>query len=99
MKKTLLFLFAFVLAAVNMVAQNEVVIKWAGADAWTAGEANTLQYVQDPFTVTLAKAEGTTDPVVNADKKRCTRLCQRYGKRGYYGRKYDASGIRCFGKR
>lgn len=68
MKKTLLFLFAFVLAAVNMVAQNEVVIKWAGADAWTAGEANTLQYVQDPFTVTLAKAEGTTDPVVNADK-------------------------------
>ena len=51
-----------------MVAQNEVVIKWAGADAWTAGEANTLQYVQDPFTVTLAKAEGTTDPVVNADK-------------------------------
>lgn len=68
MKKTLLFLFAFVLVAVNMVAQNEVVIKWAGADAWTAGEANTLQYVQDPFTVTLAKAEGTTDPVVNADK-------------------------------
>lgn len=68
MKKTLLFLFAFVLAAVNMVAQNEVVIKWAGADAWTADEANTLQYVQDPFTVTLAKAEGTTDPVVNADK-------------------------------
>lgn len=68
MKKTLLFLFAFVLAAVNMVAQNEVVIKWAGADAWTAGEANTLQYVQDPFTVTLAKAEGTTDPVVYADK-------------------------------
>lgn len=68
MKKTLLFLFAFVLAVVNMVAQNEVVIKWAGADAWTAGEANTLQYVQDPFTVTLAKAEGTTDPVVNADK-------------------------------
>ena len=68
MKKTLLFLFAFVLAAVNMVAQNEVVIKWAGADAWTAGEANTLQYVQAPFTVTLAKAEGTTDPVVNADK-------------------------------
>lgn len=68
MKKTLLFLFAFVLAAVNMVAQNEVVIKRAGADAWTAGEANTLQYVQDPFTVTLAKAEGTTDPVVNADK-------------------------------
>lgn len=68
MKKTLLFLFAFVLAAVNMVAQNEVVIKWAGADAWTTGEANTLQYVQDPFTVTLAKAEGTTDPVVNADK-------------------------------
>lgn len=68
MKKTLLFLFAFVLAAVNMMAQNEVVIKWAGADAWTAGEANTLQYVQDPFTVTLAKAEGTTDPVVNADK-------------------------------
>lgn len=68
MKKTLLFLFAFVLAAVNMVAKNEVVIKWAGADAWTAGEANTLQYVQDPFTVTLAKAEGTTDPVVNADK-------------------------------
>lgn len=68
MKKTLLFLFAFVLAAVNMVAQNKVVIKWAGADAWTAGEANTLQYVQDPFTVTLAKAEGTTDPVVNADK-------------------------------
>ena len=51
-----------------MVAQNEVVIKWAGADAWTAGEANTLQYVQAPFTVTLAKAEGTTDPVVNADK-------------------------------
>lgn len=68
MKKTLLFLFAFVLAAVNMVAQNEVVIKWAGADAWTAGEANTLQYVQAPFTVTLAKAEGTTDPVVYADK-------------------------------
>lgn len=68
MKKTLLFLFAFVLAAVNMVAQNEVVIKWAGADAWTAGEANTLQYVQDPFTVTLAKAEGTTAPAVNADK-------------------------------
>lgn len=67
MKKTLLFLFAFVLAAVNMVAQNEVVIKWAGADAWTC-QANTLQYVQDPFTVTLAKAEGTTDPVVNADK-------------------------------
>lgn len=27
MKKTLLFLFAFVLAAVNMVAQNEVVTK------------------------------------------------------------------------
>ena len=26
MKKTLLFLFAFVLAAVNMVAQNEVVL-------------------------------------------------------------------------
>lgn len=68
MKKTLLFLFAFVLAAVNMVAQNEVVIKWAGADAWTAGEANTLQYVQDPFTVTLAKAEGKTAPAVNADK-------------------------------
>lgn len=68
MKKTLLFLFAFVLAAVNMVAQNEVVIKRAGADAWTAGEANTLQYVQDPFTVTLAKAEGTTAPAVNADK-------------------------------
>lgn len=68
MKKTLLFLFAFVLAAVNMVAQNEVVIKWAGADAWTAGEANTLQYVQDPFTVTLAKAEGTTAPAVNASK-------------------------------
>lgn len=68
MKKTLLFLFAFVLAAVNMVAQNEVVIKWAGADAWTAGEANTLQYVQDPFTVTLAKAEGTTPPAVNASK-------------------------------
>lgn len=65
MKKTLLFLFAFVLAAVNMVAQNEVVIKWAGADAWTAGEANTLQYVQDPFTVTLAKAEGATAPAVN----------------------------------
>ena len=68
MKKTLLFLFAFVLAAVNMVAQNEVVIKWAGADAWTAGEANTLQYVQAPFTVTLAKAEGKTAPAVNADK-------------------------------
>lgn len=68
MKKTLLFLFAFVLAAVNMVAQNEVVIKWAGADAWTAGEANTMQYVQDSFTVTLAKAEGTTAPAVNASK-------------------------------
>lgn len=27
MKKTLLFLFAFVLAAVNMVAQNEVVMR------------------------------------------------------------------------
>ena len=65
MKKTLLFLFAFVLAAVNMVAQNEVVIKWAGADAWTAGEANTLQYVQDPFTVTLAKAEATNAPIIN----------------------------------
>lgn len=48
MKKTLLFLFAFVLAAVNMVAQNEVVIKWAGADAWTAGEANTLHMYRTP---------------------------------------------------
>lgn len=55
MKKTLLFLFAFVLAAVNMVAQNEVVIKWAGADAWTAGDG-TLALTQAPFTVTLAKA-------------------------------------------
>lgn len=48
MKKTLLFLFAFVLAAVNMVAQNEVVIKWAGADAWTAGEG-TLALTQAPL--------------------------------------------------
>lgn len=64
MKKTLLFLFAFVLAAVNMVAQNEVVIKWAGADAWTAGEG-TLALTQDPFTVTLAKAEGSTVPAIN----------------------------------
>lgn len=47
MKKTLLFLFAFVLAAVNMVAQNEVVIKWAGADAWTAGDG-TLALTQAP---------------------------------------------------
>lgn len=64
MKKTLLFLFAFVLAAVNMVAQNEVVIKWAGADAWTAGDG-TLALTQAPFTVTLAKAEGATAPAVN----------------------------------
>lgn len=64
MKKTLLFLFAFVLAAVNMVAQNEVVIKWAGADAWTAGEG-TLALTQAPFTVTLAKAEATSAPIIN----------------------------------
>lgn len=64
MKKTLLFLFAFVLAAVNMVAQNEVVIKWAGADAWTAGEG-TLALTQAPFTVTLAKAEATNAPIIN----------------------------------
>lgn len=64
MKKTLLFLFAFVLAAVNMVAQNEVVIKWAGADAWTAGEG-TLALTQVPFTVTLAKAEATNAPIIN----------------------------------
>lgn len=64
MKKTLLFLFAFVLAAVNMVAQNEVVIKWAGADAWTAGDG-TLALTQAPFTVTLAKAEATSAPIIN----------------------------------
>lgn len=64
MKKTLLFLFAFVLAAVNMVAQNEVVIKWAGADAWTAGDG-TLALTQAPFTVTLAKAEATNAPIIN----------------------------------
>lgn len=64
MKKTLLFLFAFVLAAVNMVAQNEVVIKWAGADAWTAGDG-TLALTQAPFTVTLAKAEATHAPIIN----------------------------------
>lgn len=64
MMKTLLFLFAFVLAAVNMVAQNEVVIKWAGADAWTAGDG-TLALTQAPFTVTLAKAEATNAPIIN----------------------------------
>lgn len=64
MKKTLLFLFAFVLAAVNMVAQNEVVIKWAGADAWTASDG-TLALTQAPFTVTLAKAEATNAPIIN----------------------------------
>lgn len=64
MKKTLLFLFAFVLVAVNMVAQNEVVIKWAGADAWTAGDG-TLALTQAPFTVTLAKAEATNAPIIN----------------------------------
>ena len=64
MKKTLLFLFAFVLAAVNMVAQNEVVIKWAGADAWTAGDG-TLALTQAPFTVTLAKAEASNAPIIN----------------------------------
>lgn len=64
MKKTLLFLFAFVLAAVNMVAQNEVVIKWAGADAWTTGDG-TLALTQAPFTVTLAKAEATNAPIIN----------------------------------
>lgn len=64
MKKTLLFLFAFVLAAVNMVAQNEVVIKWAGADAWTAGDG-TLALTQAPFTVTLVKAEATNAPIIN----------------------------------
>lgn len=64
MKKTLLFLFAFVLAAVNMVAQNEVVIKWAGADAWTAGDG-TMALTQAPFTVTLAKAEATNAPIIN----------------------------------
>lgn len=64
MKKTLLFLFAFVLAAVNMVAQNEVVIKWAGADAWIAGDG-TLALTQAPFTVTLAKAEATNAPIIN----------------------------------
>lgn len=64
MKKTLLFLFAFVLAAVNMVAQNEVVIKWAGADAWTVGDG-TLALTQAPFTVTLAKAEATNAPIIN----------------------------------
>lgn len=64
MKKTLLFLFAFVLAAVNIVAQNEVVIKWAGADAWTAGDG-TLALTQAPFTVTLAKAEATNAPIIN----------------------------------
>lgn len=63
MKKTLLFLFAFVLAAVNMVAQNEVVIKWAGADVWTAGDG-TLALTQAPFTVTLAKAEATNAPII-----------------------------------
>lgn len=64
MKKTLLFLFAFVLAAVNMVAQNEVVIKWAGADAWIAGDG-TLALTQAPFTVTLAKAEASNAPIIN----------------------------------
>lgn len=57
-------MFAFVLAAVNMVAQNEVVIKWAGADAWTAGDG-TLALTQAPFTVTLAKAEATNAPIIN----------------------------------
>lgn len=72
MKKTLLFLFAFVLAAVNMVAQNEVVIKWAGADAWTAGDG-TLALTQAPFTVTLAKAEATNAPIIN-DKSNDARV-------------------------
>lgn len=66
MKKTLLFLFAFVLAAVNMVAQNEVVIKWAGADAWTAGDG-TLALTKAPFTVTLAKAEASNAPTINGN--------------------------------
>lgn len=72
MKKTLLFLFAFVLAAVNMVAQNEVVIKWAGADAWTAGDG-TLALTQAPFTVTLAKAEASNAPIIN-DKSNDARV-------------------------
>lgn len=72
MKKTLLFLFAFVLAAVNMVAQNEVVIKWAGADAWIAGDG-TLALTQAPFTVTLAKAEASNAPIIN-DKSNDARV-------------------------
>lgn len=96
MKKTLLFLFAFVLAAVNMMAQNETKITWTGADAWTAGEG-TLTLTQDPFAVT-AKAEGQTPPAINANSNDA-RVCQRYGKRGYHGREHDADGVRHIEKR
>lgn len=60
MKKTLLFLFTFMLALVNVFAQETTL-------TWTAGEWNGLTLTKDGYTITLDKAQASTAPKVNGD--------------------------------
>lgn len=60
MKKTLLFLFTFMLALVNVFAQETTL-------TWTTGDWNGLTLTKDGYTITLDKAQASNDPVVRTD--------------------------------
>lgn len=64
MKKCLLFMFAFMVAAISAFA-GDVTVAWNASGDWK-DNGGALSYSQDTYTILLEKAGGTTPPAVNA---------------------------------
>lgn len=64
MKKTLLFMFAF-MAFVTSALAEDTTVQWTANTDWTE---TPLSYTQAPYTITMDQADGITAPAVNASK-------------------------------
>ena len=64
MKKTLLFMFAF-MAFVTSALAEDTTVQWTANTDWTE---TPLSYTQAPYTITMDQADGKTAPAVNASK-------------------------------
>ena len=68
MKKTLLFLVAFVAMSLSALA-DEVTITWSASTDWTLDtDSKTATYTQDGYTIYMEIGEGSTTPTVNASQ-------------------------------
>ncbi len=65
MKKCLLFMFAFVVAAISAFA-GDVTVTWSASSDWK-NEGGALSYTQDTYTILLEKAGGKSNPAINGN--------------------------------